>query len=323
MAHVLMIPMQENGVITDAANVAAEIADAVKAPFAFTDVFIYSHGWWTDADDAMCNYNLFSIGLSKQIRTLIGKAPNPLAQITAAYTPLGLGLHWPSTLSEDQTSVLNVAEATSFFSMEYRADDVGETGVYALLCLLIDGRDGGAPLRFHFLGHSFGCRVVCSALQKLSADAGRMNKIGAAGHSFNVALIQAATDSDSLVAGKLYGGVLGAFPTLRLMVTKSRNDAALGTWYPRAQFLAHINQGETPAMGSTGPTGNMARGVTNQIVVLDGIEVPALGNFVVADLTALHNEHAAAYGNKGGWGGQHSDIYLGPIYDVVARFLFA
>ena len=36
----------------------------MSSPFAFTDIFLYSHGWWTSAEGAMNDYSRFSIGLA-------------------------------------------------------------------------------------------------------------------------------------------------------------------------------------------------------------------------------------------------------------------
>ncbi len=36
------------------------------------------------------------------------------------------GLHWPSVLTEDLQSVLNYAEALTYFTMRERADGVGQ-----------------------------------------------------------------------------------------------------------------------------------------------------------------------------------------------------
>jgi hypothetical protein len=44
MSHFLLVPVNENGVIVDP-NITTILQDAMTAPFAFSDVFIYSHGW--------------------------------------------------------------------------------------------------------------------------------------------------------------------------------------------------------------------------------------------------------------------------------------
>lgn len=315
MSHFLTVPINENGIIIDQ-NIDVELQTAAAAPFAFTDVFIYSHGWWNTASSAVSEYNIFSIGFAKTFQGMIASSPDTCPKLCGPFSPLALGIHWPSMLSENQSSVENFLEATSFFTMEQRADSVGRHAGYALLRLLLEARKA-QPLRFNLVGHSFGCRVVLSALQAVTEDP---NLLPAANKSeFNVALLQAAADADSLVKGQLYGGVQSALQALRMLVTVSSNDTALGTWYPKAQQLAHLFSDGAEAMGRVGPQGDLAVPVTERFEVSD-TAIPrftkALG---VADLTPLHNWHKAAYGPDS-WGGQHSDINLPQIYQMLALF---
>jgi len=46
---------------------------------------------------------------------------------------------------------------------------------------------------------------------------------------FNAVLLQAATDSDSLVHGQLYADIQSKLPALRVLVTTSAKDKVLGT----------------------------------------------------------------------------------------------
>src|SRR5579863_5862301 len=113
MSHFLTIPINENGIIVDE-NIDVEIQIAAVAPFKFTDVFIYSHGWWNTATKAVSEYNIFSIGFSKTLQTVVSANPAQFPRITASFSALAMGLHWPSMISEDQDSVSNFLGATSF-----------------------------------------------------------------------------------------------------------------------------------------------------------------------------------------------------------------
>jgi hypothetical protein len=320
MSHFLTVPINENGIIVDD-NIDLEIETAAVPPFRFTDVFIYSHGWWNTATRAVSEYNVFSIGFSKALQVLIAANPADVPKITAGFSALAMGLHWPTMLSEDQNSVANFLEATSFFTMEHRADDVGEHGGYSLLRLLIEARQGQPPLRFHLIGHSFGCRVLCSALQTLAADAQTLSKAQAIHAEFNLALLQAAMDADSFVNGNLYGDVLTSIPNLRLLVTTSHNDTALGTWYPAAQKLASLFRGPVPAMGFVGPSEPLALPVSDRFSLQTAPAPLQAGRFAVVNLTPLHDAHSLAWNQSSqGWGGQHSDINLPEIYECLARF---
>ena len=157
MSHFLLVPINENGVITD--------TDIGSERFGVTDIFCYSHGWWTTAINALISYNRFSVEFVDRMLEIATFEPPPLAH--PPKQSLALGLHWPSMISEDNGSPINFAEVTSFYTMEKRADVVGEHGLYTILrAIVAANREAGASkLRFHFLGHSFGCKVVCSALQ--------------------------------------------------------------------------------------------------------------------------------------------------------------
>ena len=323
MAHFLTVPINENGIITDG-HIDDEIKYAAVSPFAFTDVFFYSHGWWTTAVASMGDYNDFSIGFARSLHNLIQQSPTSVPQIRPEFSALSIGLHWPSMLSEDSTSIVNFVQAASFFTMEFRADDVGQTAGYALIRLLLENKKG-APFRFHLLGHSFGCRVVLSTLQQLTLDPATLEL--AAQAQFNVVLIQAAADSDSLAEGRLYKDILTKIQKIKMLATTSEKDKALNTLYPAAQRLAHLFRDPIPAMGAAGFAGMPAPAAIHKITIGVG-DVPApAGQFVVADLTPLHqarlNDHSLDTDPNvhNSFSGQHSDIYVDEIYKLIALFL--
>ncbi len=101
------------------------------APFNFSDIFLYSHGWWTSAEASMIDYNNFSIGVSRVVLAFGATAGRPKP------TSLGIGVHWPSIVSEDSRSILNVLEPLTFFNRARMADIVGSTGAAALLRLAL------------------------------------------------------------------------------------------------------------------------------------------------------------------------------------------
>jgi len=318
MAHFLTVPINENGIITDG-HIDDEIKYAAVSPFAFTDVFFYSHGWWTTAVASMADYNDFSIGFARTLHNLIQQSPGSVPKILPGFSALSIGLHWPSMLSEDSRSVVNFVEAASFFTMEYRADDVGQTGGYALIRLLLESRKGTAPFRFHLLGHSFGCRVVLSTLQQLTADAATL--------ALATLAVQPCSDPSCrrlrfIAPGKLYQDILSSFPNLKMLATTSANDQALNKWYPAAQKLAHLFRDPVPALGAEGFAGNPAPGAIQSIAIGPGSVPAPAGKFVVADLTPLHQARLANDPTVwNGFSGQHSDIYVDEIYKLLALFL--
>ena len=317
MSHFLTIPINENGIILDE-RFKDELQTAATDPFGFTDVFLHSHGWWNTASSASAEYNIFSLGFAKALQGLVCASPAQWPKIGAAFSPLALAIHWPSMLCAHQDSVANFLEATSFFTLQQRADSVGRHAGYSLLRLMIERQKDGQPYRFNLIGHSFGCRVLCSALQALVEDAEMVARL--AGNEFNVALLQAAADTDSLAPGQLYGKIQHCIPKLRMLVTTSASDTALGKWYPEAQRIAHLFSGPVDALGSKGPSGNLTVPVDQRFDVTSAIIPTFTARMGVANLTPLHRSTAAAYAAADNWSGQHSDINQPQIYDMLARF---
>src|SRR5689334_19889551 len=105
MSHFLTFVTNANGVVEDPA-VRDEINVLMSPTFAFDEIFLYSHGWWTDATAALNTYNRFSVGFA-----------NLLHQAGNVPSVLSVGIHWPSMLSEDG-GLANLLEAASFFTME-------------------------------------------------------------------------------------------------------------------------------------------------------------------------------------------------------------
>ncbi len=129
--------------------------------------------------------------------------------------------------------------------------------------------------------------------------------------------------------GDIYGGV-SKLPTLRLLVTTSTLDSALGTWYPRAGKLANLLHPAPNALGSAGPTqntiaafGGSAKTVQVNAGFLASNMQGATGRLTVADLSPVHQARAASGQYSGGViAGSHSDIDFNEVYQMVMGFLF-
>lgn len=329
MSHFIVVPINENGIIFDS-DMTGVVAEAVAPdPFGFEDIYVYSHGWSTDADRALDLYNRFSIDLSKQILLATAAPPSPL--VNPPRNSLGIGIHWPSEITEDPSSPLNALQLFTFYTMEHRADAVGKNAVYSMLRLLLSSRAGSElPLRLFLLGHSFGCKVVCSALNDLQIDIANNTIPVPANTQFRVVLLEPATDNDNLEPTDIYGNVC-AIQNLRMLISTSALDAALHDWYPAASRIANLfHQGDTtPALGAAGPTAATvaALGGSTALQVPLGFTAaqsaaPAT-RLVVADLTQAHQARATSGAYSGGASGSHSDISFLEIYELVMGFLFA
>lgn len=321
MSHYFTIPVSTDGLIADP-NIARNFKSALNAPFQISDVFIYSHGWWTSASSALILYNQFSIEFSSLAAVLAAKTDKnaALQRLPAPTATLGVGVHWPSMISEDDSSIADKAEIFSFYAMGTRANNVGKNAVYSLLRLILE-QSPVAP-RIHFLGHSFGCRVVCSAIQEILADAATLPN--GKNLAINAVLLEAAFDQNDLERGALYGGLCD-MPNLRVLTTYSALDSALNHDYPLSQKI-NIFKGsghDNDALGGKGPTPQTATdfgGVTALTVTpgFDHTKCAGLGTrLVAADITPLHQANSSFPKPD-----HHSDIFLPELYELICGFLF-
>jgi hypothetical protein len=318
--HIITVPVNENGIIFDS-QIDVAIQTALQPPFDFGDVFVYSHGWSTNADSALDEYGRFSIDFAK----LIMQTP-PASWSRAPRDTFGVGIHWPSEITEDPGSDLNALQLLTFYTMEHRADGVGKNAVYTMIRLMLEAQPTVA-LRVFLIGHSFGCRVMCAALQDLQADL-----ISTIPHDpateFHVALLEPAMDEDNLDPDDIYGNVV-QIPNLRLLISKSSLDKALGTWFPLAGKVANLlHKGDPPvALGFAGPTqatqdaygGMRSLSVDQTFTVATPGPMPE--KLITADLTPLH-QWDVTQGYNGGFSGSHSDIFNDQVRSLLAAFFF-
>ena len=68
MSHYVTVPIDPNGVINPDEKIDDIISKSMSDTFGTTDVFIYSHGWWTTADSALKEYNIATTELTFRIR---------------------------------------------------------------------------------------------------------------------------------------------------------------------------------------------------------------------------------------------------------------
>jgi hypothetical protein len=310
--HFVMVPLTAQGAYTDP-SIGQSLSAAMSSPFAFTDIFLYSHGWWTTADLAMNDYSRFSIGLAGVILSTVAAE-----QLSA----LGIGIHWPAMISEQANSLANIFQPLSFYNRAMMADDVGEEGGYATLRLLLEGRQAaGLPApRLRLLGHSFGCKVVCAALQQMAVQSASL----LAGVAIDVVLLEAAFDCNELDVGQSYGDV-PTIPNLRMMVSHSDLDTALKVAFVAAGGLKLFSPVQQ-ALGYAGPTDALkARfgGAQNVSVDVGFITAPGLdARLVVADLTPLHtHDNYVVDPVSGVLSGHHSDIFQPEIYRLISQFI--
>lgn len=133
--------------------------------------------------------------------------------------------------------VLGMVRQLSFWRMKKRARVVGEKGAARVLSAVIDAVPGA---RVNLMGHSFGGIVVCAAIAESDA-------VTTSSPVQSLFLVQGAFSmwafADSITVA---GGVAGYFSKILtehlvlgpILVTRSRHDHAVGTYYPLASRLA-------------------------------------------------------------------------------------
>jgi hypothetical protein len=322
MAHFFMVATNENGIISDQ-FITEDLRVALSEPLGFSDAFIYSHGWWTGPAKAMEGYNHFTIEFARTMMSIAKKVPaGELGELPSG--SLGIGIHWPSMLSEDAGSVANLFQAASFYTMEKRADNIGQNAGYLLLRSLF--QTDLKPERINLVGHSFGCKVVLSLLEEVIQDKSEV-KIPK-DIAINVVLLQAACDNNQLEKGDVYGDV-ASLTKLRMLITTSQEDKALHIAYPMAGKINFFRgTGGRAALGAAGPTDAVVQlfGGKEDLNVGPGFDraevVKAAANrLVVADLTALHRAPDNSY-KPDVFSGHHSDIFIPEIYELIVGFIF-
>jgi hypothetical protein len=163
--------------------------------------------------------------------------------------------------------VLSILQSLSFFKMKDRARMIGETSVHTLLAALQNaGKQSGHDVRFHLMGHSFGCIVMSAALAgppgRATADPVHSAFLAQGAVSFwsYCTDIPQAKGSPgyfrSIIDAKRVTGVLAT--------TQSEHDTAVCKMYPMAAGArgdVAFEPGEFPRYGALGAFGARGPGV--------------------------------------------------------------
>lgn len=167
----------------------------------------------------------------------------------------------------------------SYWKMKDRAAKFGAHGAYPLLCRLQQA--AGANVRFHLVGHSFGCVVMSATLAGPPTNNALVRPLD------SVSLLQGAISLWSYTSDIPYApGQPGHFRRIfserrvagPFITTQSEFDTAVGTQYPLASGVARqfsFGPAELPKYGALGTFG--ARGPGLDIVDLDML--PADGDY--------------------------------------------
>jgi hypothetical protein len=196
----------------------------------------------------------------------------------------------------------------SFWAMKNRGRRIGEAAGSRLLRGL---QDAGAAsgVRFHLIGHSFGCIVVSAMLKGSAGTAGAPLPVD------SMTLIQGALSIWSFCTEVPDAGGAGYFREIvaenkvrgPLLMTQSRYDTAVGKLYPIAAGAAGqvtFAPGQWPKYGALGAFGARGRHIACQDQPLR-----ALDEAYDFHPQTMHNLEASSYICEGsGFSGAHNDI---------------
>src|SRR5262249_3198388 len=142
-----------------------------------------------------------------------------------------------------------------------RARHFGESGAHTLLNALQQSVPSGRDVRFHLMGHSFGCIVASAMLAGPGGQASLTQPVD------SVALVQGALSLWSYCeaipatlgkAGYFRSIVAGRSVRGPIISTQSQYDTAVGRWYPLAAGAARqftFAPGQVPKYGGVGTFG--------------------------------------------------------------------
>lgn len=208
--------------------------------------------------------------------------------------------------------VVKVLQLLSFFKMKDRARMIGETSVHTLLANLQRvARDSGRDVRFHLMGHSFGCIVMSGALAgppgKAVAEPVHSAFLAQGAVSFWTFCSDVPHTKKS--PGYFRGVVDGQRVRGALVTTQSEHDTAVGKLYPAASGargdVVYAVPGEFPKYGALGTFG--ARGPGVSAVDLKMLDATQAYGFERGKIYNIDSSQYVAK-NEGFGVGAHNDI---------------
>jgi pimeloyl-ACP methyl ester carboxylesterase len=307
----LHVPFGRDGHLGTTKESQAYLEQLVKAAVVspLSDIIIYAHGWLTDVNDLMVIYDYQAQHYDADLRAL--------SQRGFPTTRLVFMIHWPSRRTE-LGGPIDIADISSFSTMEARANLVGRVGMAALIRLVWERLLADPNLtstRVTLVGHSFGARVLTSALHALPAEAPEAFRAVQTRNPLVLTMLEPAMPADVLEPDDLAHAhpfaQLVHYQNLRILTTMSRWDTPLVRFYPAqeaeqpadAQYalLPAGSRRAVPALGGAGPTEATWRAFNgalpwSAIAVPPGFQVSDVPKgtgqrLTVADLTPLHTAH--------------------------------
>jgi DNA/RNA endonuclease G (NUC1)/V8-like Glu-specific endopeptidase len=220
------------------------------------------------------------------------------SEAQAAFSPL------------NRDALLAPLRTLSFWKMKDRGRQIGEKCVHPLLVRL-QGATQGRDVRFHLIGHSFGCIVVSAAVVGPPGGPGLPRPVD------SLVLLQGALSLWAYCKNIAFAGNRpGYFARLfadqwvrgPVVTTQSRYDIAVGGWYPRGARVARqvsFALDQLPKYGGIGSFGIQGPGlaIADDFMLAADLAYDFVGGRV-------YNLESSAYirQNLGWFSGAHSDL---------------
>lgn len=212
-------------------------------------------------------------------------------------------------LGSVEKGLLSVLRQFSFWKMKQRARTFGESGAATLLRTL-QNDTADRWVRFHLMGHSFGCIVMSATIAGANGDEPLPRPVDTA-YLVQGALSYWAYCSDIPVApgkqGYFHAIARDAKVAGPLLTTQSEHDTAVGKLYPLAAGLKQqvtFAPDDPPKYGALGTFGVRGPGVT-----VENLEMkPLTGAYDFAPGTVYNLESSGVINEGDGPSGAHNDI---------------
>ncbi|WJV46518.1 hypothetical protein [Streptomyces flavofungini] len=239
----------------------AYLAQRLTPPSWATDIVVYVHGWQTSRTSALGALRTL-MGLVERQRDERPELYPRLRRATPAhrdFAPWSVLVRWPSRSLPSLGGYRRIRDRAHAMGTEGHAARV----IAQLLGYLDAHRDDprAAPVLaarggqyLHLVGHSFGCRLLCEAVQWAAAPPGGTlgwSTPAPPGRPFTVdsmLLLQMAAARDAFAA--TFTALAGAPLRGPVVATYSQADRATGFWHLRAEKrtgIGHAGIGTAPA----------------------------------------------------------------------------
>ena len=207
------------------------------------------------------------------------------------------------------SALLSPLRQLSFWMMKDRGRKIGEAAGFPLLERLMKAAPDAAGVRFHLMGHSFGCIVVSSMVNGPDGQGQLPRPVN------SMTLVQGATSlwgycnniPDVGEAGYFWPVVDKRKVSGPILTTASEHDTAVGRLYPIAAGVARQTSfapGEFPKYGGIGRHGIQGPGVA-----ITDLFIQSATHAYGFEKGKVYNLECSGVINQGGGAsGAHSDI---------------